>query len=82
MCEKCLYKRNCQFLSKSRKGIVEGCTAFLSEDEYNAMIKKEAVKTCIKKFKKEIKDVGFTLGQFWEINCALESVLKEMVGEG
>lgn len=47
-----------------------------------AVVRAEAIKDFVKKFTKEIKDVGFTLGQFWEINCALDSVVEEMVGEG
>lgn len=38
MCEKCLYRKNCQFLA-SRKNIAKngeltGCTAFESDDRY------------------------------------------------
>ena len=41
----------------------------------------DGAKEFAKKFEKKIKDVQFTLGQTWEIQCALTQVLKEMVGE-
>ena len=53
-------------------------------EDYNNLrkaFKAHAVKEFAKKFEKEIKDVQFTLGQTWEISCALEKVLKEMAGE-
>lgn len=40
--------------------------------------KSEAIKEFIKRFEKKIKDVKFTIGQTWEIECALEQTLKEM----
>lgn len=36
MCEKCLYRKNCQFLAKQKPCKVEGCTAFKSEKELRA----------------------------------------------
>ena len=30
-CEKCLYRKNCQFLAKHRKVVVADCTAFKNE---------------------------------------------------
>ena len=33
MCEKCLYRKNCQFLAKRKPCKVEDCTAFKSEKE-------------------------------------------------
>jgi len=39
-CEKCLYRKNCQFLAKHKKAVVEGCTAFASE----ADLKRETAK--------------------------------------
>lgn len=56
----------------------DACKRVDELDKLNETVKAEAIKDFVKKFKKEIKDVGFTLGQFWEINCALESVLKKM----
>lgn len=41
----------------------------------------EAIKEFVKKFEKKIKDVKFTLGQVWEIQCALKQTLKEMESE-
>jgi hypothetical protein len=47
MCNKCLYKKNCQFLAKHRKTIVEGCTAFESENKVRA----EAIKEFVERLK-------------------------------
>ena len=35
----------------------------------------------LKAFERNIKDAQFTLGQTWEIQCALKKTLKEMVGD-
>ena len=40
--------------------------------------KVEAVKAFVKKFEKKIKNVKFTIGQTWEIKCALKQTLQEM----
>ena len=38
MCEKCLYRKNCQFLASRKNSVktgeVTGCTAFESDDRY------------------------------------------------
>jgi len=44
MCKNCLYRKNCQFLAKHKNAAVENCTAFKSEAEYAAEIKKYVVK--------------------------------------
>ena len=41
MCEKCLYKANCQFLARHNKAIIEDCTAFKNEtDLYRDVVEK------------------------------------------
>ena len=40
--------------------------------------KTEAIKEFIKRFEKNIKDVKFTIGQTWEIQCAIKQTLKDM----
>ena len=40
--------------------------------------KSEAIKEFAERFEKKIKDVEFTIGQTWEIQCALKQTLKEM----
>lgn len=40
-CEKCLYRKNCQFLAKHPKADVDGCTAFESEAELREQIARE-----------------------------------------
>ena len=41
-------------------------------------LQKNLPKVTLNRFEKNIKDVQFTLGQTWEIQCALEKTLKEM----
>ena len=41
-------------------------------------IKSEAVREFAERFEKEIKDVKFTLGQFYEIQDAFKDIIKEM----
>lgn len=43
--------------------------------------KTSAIKDFVKRFEKKIKDVQFTLGQTYEIQTALKTIEKEMVGE-
>ena len=33
-CETCLYNKNCQFLAKHQKAVVEGCTAYKSAADF------------------------------------------------
>ena len=40
--------------------------------------KSEAIKEFIKRFEKNIKDVKFTIGQTWEIQCAIKQTLKDL----
>ena len=55
MCEKCLYKKNCQFLAKLKRAAIEGCTAFESEEKYITNIKIEA----IKEFAEKLRDKAY-----------------------
>ncbi len=41
----------------------------------------ELTKEFIKRFEKKIKDVNFSIGQAWEIKCALKEVEEEMAGD-
>lgn len=74
MCEKCIYRKNCQFLFEHKKATVEGCTAFESE----AKLKDETIKKFVKQFEKNLKDLQLTLGQFWELQNAIKKTLTEM----
>lgn len=83
MCEKCLYRKNCQFLATHKKAEVAGCTAFVSEDDYRANIKAEAIKEFVKKLDEHMgwweEPDGYytrfiTLGDFAEL-------VKEMTEE-
>lgn len=80
MCEKCLYKKNCQFLAKHKKAVVEGCTGFLSEDEYKTTIKAEAVKEFAERFEKSLERQYNAYGRLYVLRH-IEKLVKEMVGE-
>lgn len=41
MCEKCLYRKNCQFLATHENSIVESCTAYKSETDLRAEVARE-----------------------------------------
>lgn len=41
MCEKCLYRNNCQFLAKHKPSKVNGCTAFKSKTDLKTELAKE-----------------------------------------
>ena len=41
MCEKCLYRKNCQFLAKHKQSAVDGCTAYESETDLKAEVARE-----------------------------------------
>lgn len=53
-CEKCLYRKNCQFLAKHKTAVVEGCTAF----ESKADLKRETAKEIFE----EIENITFSFG--------------------
>ena len=50
-------------------------------EEAKGVVRAETTKEFVKLFEKKIKDVQFTLGQAWEIQCALKDVAKEMTGD-
>lgn len=74
-CEKCLYRKNCQFLATHKNTTVEGCTAFESESDF----KIEAVKELLEKIEKQAilseDDV------YWVELDDIYNLVKEMVGE-
>ena len=41
----------------------------------------DAVREFVRKFEFEIKDLKVTLGQTWEIQMAIKTVIKKMLGE-
>ena len=52
-CEKCLYRKNCQFIAKDYKVPTYACecTAFESEEEFKAKVKFEAIKEFAERLK-------------------------------
>lgn len=50
-CENCLYRKNCQFLSKHKNVEVKDCTAFMSETEFIKKAKTEAVREFAERLK-------------------------------
>ena len=81
ICEKCLYRKNCQFLGTHKKAVVEDCSNFLSEKE----LKVKAYKECIEKVKSKATDIGVCDAQGNDYGGAtvvfvndLDNLLKEM----
>lgn len=77
MCEKCLYKKNCQFLATHKKVDVEDCTAFESEDEFRAKILKDfadRVKGCSYSFLR----LYCSMDVVCEFNNFIDNLAKEM----
>ena len=52
-CEKCLYRKNCQFLATHKKTAVEGCTAFKSESDLKAEAFKEFANMILSPFRNQ-----------------------------
>lgn len=44
VCEKCLYRNNCQFLARHKNVVIENCTVFKNEEDFILNIKTEAYK--------------------------------------
>lgn len=70
MCEKCLYRKNCQFLAKRKSCKVEGCTAFKSE--------KELIADTIRKMQERLCEGRVSNDP---VVIATNVVVKEMLGE-
>lgn len=88
-CEGCSYRERLMCALDLRKDALDlinrqqaeierykGVIKLLENDVQTAKV--EAVKAFVKKFEKKIKDVKFTIGQTWEIKCALKQTLQEM----
>ena len=69
-CETCIYRKNCQFLAKHRKAIVEDCTAFESEAELKNKTAKEifdALDEYIKTWKAEsVKRIQYDKTNYYQ----------------
>jgi hypothetical protein len=85
-CEKCLYRKNCQFLATHKNTTVEGCTAFESE----SALKAEVVKEFAERFEAILAtyECTFIETQNWsarntilQVIQELRNLVKEMVGE-
>ena len=88
MCEKCLYRKNCQFLMTHKKSIVEDCTAFFSEEQYVAKFRSEAIKELSERLKDAYRDCKFV--NITNVNarrfnervdyciCVVDQIAKEM----
>lgn len=85
MCEKCLYRKNCQFLAKHKGVIVTDCTAFNDEEELKANIKAEAVKEYINKAKEEMLNfakIEINEHYYYLVGTSFfDNLLKETVGD-
>lgn len=67
MCEKCLYRKNCQFLAKRKSCKVEGCTAFKSE--------KELIADTVRKMQEMVYEFAD------DINTIDAYIIKEMIDQ-
>jgi regulator of RNase E activity RraB len=77
MCEKCLYRNNCQFLATHKKAEVVGCDAFENESRLKAEVINEFVERLLSlKIKPE-----FPWDDFYVTESAINSVKKEMMEE-
>ena len=81
-CEKCLYRKNCQFLATHKNTTVEGCTAFESENN----LKTEAIKEFVSNFLGVLAryESAFIETQDWSARNTIIQVrneLKKMVGD-
>ena len=72
MCEKCLYKANCQFLAKHRACKVESCTAFKSEKELKADTAKKMQERLIAEFRKDDR-------MNYYLRMTLDQITKEIL---
>ena len=75
ICEKCLYRKNCQFLLKHKKTVVEGCGVFKCENEIIA----EAIKEFAERLKKEAYLTDHRV--YAVLRDDIDNLVKEMVGE-
>lgn len=59
MCEKCLYRKNCQFLAKRKniKGKITNCSAFESEENFVNKAKQKVAMELINEFEDNIEDI-------------------------
>lgn len=80
-CEKCLYRKNCQFLATHKKTTVEGCTAFASESD----LKAEAVKEFAERLNDYVFEAEANDDPQLKVRLLfaddIEKAKKEMVGE-
>ena len=79
LCEKCLYRKNCQFLLKHKKTVVEDCSAFESENK----IKAEAIKEFAEMITNRASAIQVgNISWVWQISQDdIDNLVKEMVGE-
>lgn len=94
-CEKCLYRKNCQFISKHHKFISEykkavieksvivtECTAFENEEEFKAKIKDEAIKEFAERLIDKAEHIAtWSDGELAITISEIEDTAKELVGK-
>ena len=73
-CEKCLYRKNCQFLAKYKKADVDGCTAFESEKDMRWRIARE-IFADIEKHRRKVQSSDWS-GEFWDYAVLLNDIEK------
>ena len=73
-----LIKRQQAEIERLNKEVDRLSQCVMYHDGYIVDAKTEAIEEFVKRFEKKIKDVKFTIGQTWEIKCALKQTLEEM----
>ena len=69
ICEKCLYRKNCQFLLKHKKAVVAGCTSFYSEEDLRKEAAREIFDAIDKIIYKYLDDKDYSDGEMvYDIN--------------
>ena len=78
-CEKCLYRKNCQFIAKDYKvpTYVCECTAFESEEEFKVKVKLEAIKEFAEKAVTELT-ANYNKEYCHWIDDTIDNLVKEM----
>lgn len=84
-CEKCLYRKNCQFIAKYYKvpTYVCECTAFESEDEFKARVKSEAITDFSERLKSTFpprESEKCTLDDCYILD-QIDTIMQEMIGD-
>lgn len=77
MCEKCLYRSNCQFLATHKKSVVKSCTVFRSEADFKTEIAMDVIDEFKNLTRQSLLDYGLYLVAFKNAIAYAEVELKK-----